>query len=253
MSENPEEQKENSAEQGETKTEVEKKTTSDQPQSPSISTPTELNSVPVQNPENLPPLNPSTENVTDPSSVAPPPPPGVAVGSEGTPGVLSPPQPEFKPEISAELEKKIQEELAKKREQQGIRTITREEFISTLQPRRTKIMYHALWHLTFNVDDHQATKQGLYEALKEVTSMSPVEPIAEHKFYFGLKSILKLKLFDAQVIEYVKDKIKLAINVENLQEILREIGEPISTRPKLSDDEKKNMYSNFLTDEFKDI
>jgi hypothetical protein len=162
-------------------------------------------------------------------------------------------KPEFKPEISDELERKIQEEIERKKEVTGEKTVSREEFIEYLKPRRSKVMYLALWQLTFNIEDHQATKQGLYEALKEPTSTSPVEPLPEHKFYFGLKYILKLKLFDQKVCEYVKDKIKLMVNIDNFKEILKEVGEPISTRPKLSDEEKKDIFTNFLKDDFLDL
>jgi DNA mismatch repair ATPase MutL len=162
-------------------------------------------------------------------------------------------KPEFNPDISAELEQKMQEELAKKKEQSGVKTVTRDAFIEYLKPRRSKVMYFALWHMAFNIDDHKASKKALYDALKEPTSTSPIEPLAEHKFYFGLKYILKLKLFDQPVVEYVKDKLKISVNIENLQEILKEVGEPISTRPVMSDEEKRGFIDNFLKDDFLDL
>lgn len=162
-------------------------------------------------------------------------------------------KPEFNPDISAELEQKMQDELAKKKEQSGVKTVTREAFVEYLKPRRSKVMYFALWHMAFNIDDHKASKKALYDALKEPTSTSPIEPLAEHKFYFGLKYILKLKLFDQPVVEYIKDKLKVQVNIENLQEILKEVGEPISTRPIMTDEEKKGFIDSFLTDDFSDL
>ena len=133
-------------------------------------------------------------------------------------GIPEEEKPEFKPEISDDLAQKIQEELDKKKEAMGKKTITREEFIKSLQDKRAKIVYHALWYLTFIVDDHASTKAGMYEVLKEITSKDALEPIGEQKFYFGLKPILNMKLFDQKVVSFVKDKIKIMVNVDNLQD-----------------------------------
>ncbi|MHA1512298.1 MAG: hypothetical protein ACTSRX_11345, partial [Promethearchaeota archaeon] len=104
-------------------------------------------------------------------------------------------KPEFKPEIDEELEAKMQAELELKKKSRGIKETTREDLIEYLGERRAKIVYHALWHLIFNTDDEYIlSKQMLYEALKEVTSKNAVEPLEEHKFYFGLSFILRLKL-----------------------------------------------------------
>jgi len=169
----------------------------------------------------------------------------VQLGPDGQP-LPTEPQPEFNPEISADLEKKIQEELERKKEESGEKTVTREQFIASLKDKRAKIIYHALYYLAFVSDDHMSTKAGLYEALKEVTSKDPMEPIAEQKFYFGLTPILKLKLFDSPVITFVKDKLKLMPNIENFQKILNEIGDPISERPQMAEEVKQDLFSSFL-------
>ncbi len=114
-------------------------------------------------------------------------------------------------------------------------------------------MYHALWYLTFIVDDHASTKAGMYEVLKEITSKDALEPIGEQKFYFGLKPILNMKLFDQKVVSFVKDKIKIMVNVDNLQAILREIGEPISERPQMEESTKNDLISSFLSGGFEDL
>ncbi len=90
--------------------------------------------------------------------------------------------------------------------------------------------------------------------LKEVTSKSPIDPIPENQFYFGLGYILRLTLNDKKVVKYMKGgKFKINIGIKSISEILEEAGEPISTRPILKEEEKKKMYTDFLKDEFLDI
>ncbi|MCF2139856.1 MAG: hypothetical protein K9W44_07370 [Candidatus Lokiarchaeota archaeon] len=160
---------------------------------------------------------------------------------------------EFQPEIDADLEARMEEEIQKKRKEMGIKTVSKEQFINNLSKRRNKIIYHALWHLVFNIEDHQASKQTLYEALKEVTSKNPVEPIEEHKFYFGLGFILRLQLYDEKVVQFKDGKLVLAINPDHMKEILNIVGDPISERPILTKSEKTKMFQDFLKDDFLDI
>ena len=163
-------------------------------------------------------------------------------------------KPEFKPEIDEELEAKMQAELELKKKSRGIKETTREDLIEYLSERRAKIVYHALWHLIFNVgDEYIMSKQMLYEALKEVTSKNPVEPLEEHKFYFGLGFILRLKLGIEKIIKFKAGKLQIAINPKVLQEILLLIGDPISERPILTTREKNKMFEDFLGDDFLDI
>ena len=181
---------------------------------------------------------------------------------EGEMGAIAEePEPEFQPDIDEDLEAKMQAEIQKKKKEQGIKTVTKETFIQNLSNRRNKIIYHALWHLVFNIEDHEATKQTLYEALKGVTSKNPVEPLDEHKFYFGLGFILRMQLYDEKVVQFKQGKLKIMVNCDHLQELLNMVGDPISdllkntttrnlTTPKM---EKKNMFSDFLNDDFLDI
>ena len=163
-------------------------------------------------------------------------------------------KPEFKPEIDEELEAKMQAELELKKKSRGIKETTREDLIEYLSERRAKIVYHALWHLAFNVgDEYILSKQMLYEALKEVTSKNPVEPLEEHKFYFGLGFVLRLKLGLEKIIKFKAGKLQIAINPKVLQEILLLIGDPISERPILTTKEKNKMFEDFLGDDFLDI
>lgn len=155
----------------------------------------------------------------------------------------------FNPEIDAELEAKLEEELRKKKKKQK-KEMTESDLIEYLSARRNKIQYHALWHLVFNVEDHAATKKGLYDALKEVTSKDPVEPIDEHKFYFGLGFILRLELNGKKIVKFKDGKLAIDVNVEKLKKILEIVGDPISERPIITEKEKKEMFEEFLKDDF---
>jgi len=156
-------------------------------------------------------------------------------------------------QISVESQNKIKAELLQKKKQKKI--ISEEEFKKYCKERRNKVWYHALWYLVFNVDDHKATKKILYEALKEVTSKSAIDPIPQNKFYFGLSFILRLSLYDNKIIQFDGETLSInkEVGVDLLTDILNEVGPPISERPILKEDEKKKMFSAFLSDDFLDI
>ncbi|MFX1417529.1 MAG: hypothetical protein ACFE9N_01270 [Promethearchaeota archaeon] len=156
--------------------------------------------------------------------------------------------------ISRELEDRIKQELLKRKALEEKEIITPEKFLDYIKTRRDKIWYHALYYLVFNVEDHIASKTLLYDILKEVTSKSPIDPIPEHQFYFGLGYLLRLNLNDKQVVRFLKDRnFKINVNVDILKEILEEAGEPISTRPVIKEEVKKQMFKDFLNDDFLDI
>ena len=105
----------------------------------------------------------------------------------------------------------------------------------------------------YQAEDHIASKELLYEMLKEVTSKSPIDPIPENQFYFGLGYILRLTLNEKRVIKYFRGgKFKINIGIKGISDILEEVGEPISTRPILKEEEKRKMYKEFLNDDFFD-
>ncbi|MFW9897577.1 MAG: hypothetical protein ACFFD7_17360 [Candidatus Thorarchaeota archaeon] len=156
-------------------------------------------------------------------------------------------------EVSRELEDRIKQELLKRKEVEK-KIITPEIFLEYIKNKREKIWYHALYYMVFNVEDHTASKSLLYDALKEITSKSPIDPIPEHQFYFGLGYILRLNLNNKQVVRFLKDgKFKININIENLKELLEVAGEPMSTRPIIKEEEKKKMFKDFLNEDFLDI
>ena len=156
-------------------------------------------------------------------------------------------------EISKELEDRIKKELSKRKEVEE-EVITPERFSEYVKNKRDKIWYHALYFLVFEVEDHIASKALLYDVLKEVTSKSPIDPIPEHRFYFGLGYILRLTLNAKKIIRFMTGgKFKINVNVDNLKTILEDVGEPISTKPIIEEKEKKKMFDNFLKDDFSDI
>lgn len=157
-------------------------------------------------------------------------------------------------EISKDLEERIKQELMKRKTLEKKEIITPEKFLDYIKSKRDKIWYHALYYLVFNVEDHTASKTLLYDVLKEVTSKSPIDPILESQFYFGLGYILRLNLNDKQVVRFLRDgKFKINVNIDILKEILENVGEPISTRPIIKEEEKKKMFKDFLDEDFLDI
>ncbi len=162
---------------------------------------------------------------------------------------------EFKPHtLPTELEQRIKEELAKRKELEKVEIVTPEKLLNYLKEKREKIWYHALYYLVFNVEDYIASKGLLYDVLKEVTSKSPIDPIPEHQFYFGLGYLLRLSLNNKKVIRFLRDsKFKVNVNIKELTQLLEEAGEPISTRPVIKEEEKKKMFKEFLKDDFLDF
>ncbi|MHA1234660.1 MAG: hypothetical protein ACTSQL_06190 [Promethearchaeota archaeon] len=155
--------------------------------------------------------------------------------------------------ISSDLEERIKQELLERKQEAKKEVITPEIFIERNKEKRDKIWYHALCYLVYEAEDHIASKTLLYEMLKEVTSKSPIDPIPENQFYFGLGYILRLTLNEKQVVKYIKGgKFKVNVAEKGIMDILDELGVPISRRPILTDDEKKKMYEEFLNDDFFD-
>ena len=156
-------------------------------------------------------------------------------------------------EVSKELEERIKQELTKRKEIEK-EIISPEKFLDFIGKKRDKIWYHSLYYLVFNSEDQIASKALLYDVLKETISKSPIDPIPEHQFYFGLGYILRLTLNDRQVVRFMKGgKFKINVNIEVLKNILMEAGEPISTRPIIKKEERKKMFKDFLDEDFLDI
>ena len=156
--------------------------------------------------------------------------------------------------ISSELEERIKQELLERKEEKVRRVITPEKFVEYAKEKRDKIWYHVLCYLVFNAEDNIASKELLYDMLKMDTTKSPIDPLPEHQFYFGLGYILKLSINEKKIVRFIKGgKFKINIGIEGLKNLLEQIGEPISTRPILDEEEKKEMFMDFLKDDFSDI
>ncbi|MHA2397797.1 MAG: hypothetical protein ACXADU_02770 [Promethearchaeota archaeon] len=156
-------------------------------------------------------------------------------------------------QISFELEERIKKELLKRKEEEE-EIVTPDKFLEYIKNKRDKIWYHSLHYIVFNVEDHIASKILLYDVLKEATSKSPIDPIPEHQFYFGLGYILRLSLNGKQIVRFLRDgKFKINVNVDSLKELLEIAGSPISTRPVISKEEKDKMFKDFLDEDFMDI
>ncbi|MBY8987206.1 MAG: hypothetical protein KGD61_02040 [Candidatus Lokiarchaeota archaeon] len=154
---------------------------------------------------------------------------------------------------SSELEERIKQELLERKQEFKKEIITPEKFIERTRNKRGKTWYHVLHYLVYQAEDHIASKELLYEMLKEVTSKSSIDPIPENQFYFGLGYILRLTLNDKQVVKYIRGgKFKINIGIKGISDALEEVGEPISTRPILKEEEKQKMYKEFLNDDFFD-
>ncbi len=172
--------------------------------------------------------------------------------TKATPEGAPPVQP--KQELSKELEEKIKAELQKRKEVEEEKVVTAEDFVAFAQKKREKAWYHALYYIVFKTEDYIASKAILYDQLKFVTSKSPIDPIAEHQFYFGLGTLLRLMLYDKQIIRYMTGgRFKINVDIDNLKNLLYKVGEPISTRPVIKKEEKKKMFTDFLKDNFLDI
>jgi hypothetical protein len=159
-----------------------------------------------------------------------------------------------KSDISSELEDRIKQELLERKVEKDKAVITPEKFLEYLRNKRDKIWYHALYYLVFQAEDNIASKELLYEMLKENTSKSPIDPLPEHQFFFGLGYILRLTLNEKKVVKFIKGgKFKINIGVKGLKEMLEESGEPINTKPILKEEEKRQMFEDFLKDDFSDV
>lgn len=156
-------------------------------------------------------------------------------------------------QISKELEERIKKELLKRKEEEE-EIVTPDKFLDYIKNKREKIWYHAFHYIVFNVEDHIASKMLLYDVLKEATSKSPIDPIPEHQFYFGLGYLLRLSLNGKQVVRFLRGgKFKINVNVDHLKELLEISGDPISKRPVISKEERKKMFKDFLDEDFIDI
>ncbi|MFX0101546.1 MAG: hypothetical protein ACFFCS_18365 [Candidatus Hodarchaeota archaeon] len=149
-------------------------------------------------------------------------------------------------EISDELAQKIQEQMEKKEAEADKFFVTEDDFIEKNQNALSKIWYHALYHIVFKTEDGKATKRGLYESLKDVVSKSPIDPMPEHMFQFGLSALVKVMLYDKPVCTFEGGDFLLQVDKKKMQELMVKIGRPLSRRPVITKKEEKKMFTDFF-------
>jgi hypothetical protein len=149
-------------------------------------------------------------------------------------------------EISEELALKIQEQMEKKEAETEKLFVSEDDFIEKNQNALSKIWYHALYHLVFKTEDGKATKRGLYESLKDDVSTSPIDPMPEHMFQFGLSALVKVMLYDKPVCTFEKGDFLLQVDKRKIQELMVKIGRPLSRRPVITKKEEKKMFNDFF-------
>ncbi|MBD3186894.1 hypothetical protein GF325_08720 [Candidatus Bathyarchaeota archaeon] len=153
-------------------------------------------------------------------------------------------------QISEDLADKIQMELQARGVEQQENFVTEEQFIKDHKNDLEKIWYHCLFFLVFNSEDGTATKKGLYESLKFTVSKSPIDPIQEHMFNFGLSALIKIQLYDKAIVSFKGGTFTLQVDRKKMQELLLAVGRPLSKRPVITEEEEQDMFDKFFnTDE----
>jgi hypothetical protein len=90
----------------------------------------------------------------------------------------------------------------------------------------------------------------MYDALKEPLSKSPVDVLPEHMFNFGLSNLIKVILYEKPVVTFKRGgEFKLEVKRKKMQELLQQVGPPMSKRPIVTMKEEKKMISDFFSNE----
>ncbi|MHA1846560.1 MAG: hypothetical protein ACTSXU_02815, partial [Promethearchaeota archaeon] len=150
-------------------------------------------------------------------------------------------------DLPDELAEKIQKELESRKIETEENFVSDEDFIKKNKNALPKVWYHCLHYLAFKSEDGTATKKGLYEALKDVLSKSPIDPMPEHMFNFGLSALIKVQLYNKPVVSFKNGLFSLQVNKKKMQELLMKIGRPLSRRPVVTKEEEKEMISDFFS------
>ncbi len=151
--------------------------------------------------------------------------------------------------MSTEVAEKIQKQLEERSAAEEEHFVTEEEFIKHAMMSTAKTWYHCLYFLAFKSETGTASKKVLYEALKETLSKSPVDVMPEHMFNFGLSNLIKIILYEKPVVLFKRGgEFKLDVNRRKLQELLQQVGPPLSKRPIVTKKEEKKMITDFFSD-----
>jgi hypothetical protein len=149
-------------------------------------------------------------------------------------------------DLSSDVADKIQKQLEERSLAEEVVFVTEEDFIQHARNSLSKTWYHCIYFLAFKSESGTATKKVMYDALKEILSKSPVDPVPEHMFNFGLSALVKVMLYDKPVVSFKKGEFALETNRKKLQELLLTAGRPMSRRPVVTRKEEKKMISDFF-------
>ncbi|MBN2150972.1 MAG: hypothetical protein JW839_05990 [Candidatus Lokiarchaeota archaeon] len=150
--------------------------------------------------------------------------------------------------LSSDVAEKIQKQLEERAAEEE-HFVTEEEFVKHASTSAAKTWYHCLYFLAFKSESGTASKKVLYDALKEPLSKSPVDVLPEHMFNFGLSTLIKIQLYEKPIVLFKRGgEFKLDVNRKKLQELLIQIGPPLSKRPVVTRKEEKKMIDEFFTD-----
>jgi hypothetical protein len=149
--------------------------------------------------------------------------------------------------MSTDIQDKIQKTLDQRSLEQKQDFVTEEDFVAMASTKTDRTWYHCLFYLAFNSEDGSAGKKILYDALKNDLSKSPVDPLPEHMFNFGLSSLVKVQLYDKPLVGFKKSTFTLQFDRKKLQELLLQIGRPLSKRPIITKKEEQKMIEDFFS------
>jgi len=152
--------------------------------------------------------------------------------------------------VSTEVAERIQKQLEERSAAEEEHFVTEEEFVSHAKASLSKTWYHCLYFLTFKSETGVASKKVMYDALKEPLSKSPVDMLPEHMFNFGLSNLIKVQLYEKPVVTFKRGgEFKLEVKRKKMQELLQQVGPPMSKRPVVTRKEEKKMISDFFTND----
>ncbi len=152
--------------------------------------------------------------------------------------------------VSTEVAEKIQKQLEERTAAEEEHFVTEEEFVNHAKDSLSKTWYHCLYFLTFKSETGVASKKVMYDSLKEALSKSPVDVLPEHMFNFGLSTLIKVMLYEKPIVTFKRGgEFKLEVKRKKMQELLQQIGPPMSKRPVVTKKEEKKMISDFFNND----
>ncbi|NMC05233.1 MAG: hypothetical protein GYA24_08480 [Candidatus Lokiarchaeota archaeon] len=152
--------------------------------------------------------------------------------------------------LSSDVAEKIQKQLEERSAVEEEHFVTEEDFVKHAMNSTAKTWYHCLYFLTFKSESGVASKKVMYDALKESLSKSPVDVLPEHMFNFGLSTLIKVMLYDKPVVSFKRGgEFKLEVKRKKMQELLHQVGPPLSKRPVVTRKDEKKYINDFFSND----